>query len=534
MQYIDAKTVKDELTSGSEIALLDIREYGQYGEGHPFFAVNLPYSILEIGAIRLLPGQHAHCVLLDDDDGLAETAARRLTALGLQNISILRGGVRGWEEAGFTLFKGVNLPSKAYGEIVEHELGTPSISALELAQLLEQDHAPLVLDGRTPAEFEKMNIPHAQSLPNAEIGHRLGAFVANDSQTIIVNCAGRTRSILGAQTLRQLEVTNPVYALRNGTAGWALAGLKLLNGTKAVAPATLSESLKETSSERARLYRQKYKIPTMDLDELAEIENDSMRSCYRLDVRTIEEYQRGHLIGSIHAPGGQLVQATDQWIAVRGAKVVLIDDTGLRASTTAGWLRNMGHDATVLACDISQYDGVVSGSGQHLDTQLTAYLDSLPAVPFLTINDVSRKLTEAVTVIDFSSGMQYRRSHIDGAHWGIRPRISELATALKISGNRPLLLCGADQNIRALAAIELRELGYTALSQFDGNIDDFRKHGLTISESSDVPSNDDCIDYLFFVHDRHDGNLEASQQYLDWETGLLAQVDDQERSVFRT
>ena len=51
--------------------------------------------------------------------------------------------------------------------------------------------------------------------------------------------------------------------------------------------------------------------------------------------------------------------------------------------------------------------------------------------------------------------------------------------------------------------------------------------------SPDVPANRDCIDYLFFVHDRHDGNKEAARQYLAWETGLVAQLDARERAAFR-
>ena len=48
-----------------------------------------------------------------------------------------------------------------------------------------------------------------------------------------------------------------------------------------------------------------------------------------------------------------------------------------------------------------------------------------------------------------------------------------------------------------------------------------------------TPRDADCIDHLFFVHDRHDGNLEASRRYLEWELGLVDQLDEQERSVLR-
>ncbi len=53
--------------------------------------------------------------------------------------------------AGFELFSGVNVPSKAFGELVEHEGGTPSISAEELHALMQSGTDMVVLDFRVPS-----------------------------------------------------------------------------------------------------------------------------------------------------------------------------------------------------------------------------------------------------------------------------------------------------------------------------------------------------------------------------------------------
>ena len=45
-----------------------------------------------------------------------------------------------------------------------------------------------------------------------------------------MNCAGRTRSIIGAQSLINAGLPNKVIALKNGTMGWHLAGLKVARG----------------------------------------------------------------------------------------------------------------------------------------------------------------------------------------------------------------------------------------------------------------------------------------------------------------
>ena len=119
MTYISAETLKPLLTDGGEIAFIDVREHGQYGEGHPFFSVNIPYSVFETVVGAMLPSRSVRCVLLDDGDGTAEKAARVLSTMGYSDVQILQGGAAAWAAAGFTLFKGVNVPSKAFGELVE-------------------------------------------------------------------------------------------------------------------------------------------------------------------------------------------------------------------------------------------------------------------------------------------------------------------------------------------------------------------------------------------------------------------------------
>src|SRR5690606_18398188 len=109
---IDAATLKRWLHDGGEIAPLDVREHGQYGESHLFYAIPLPYSRLELDAPRLVPRPGARTVVMDDGDGVAERAARALAALGYTDVHVLQGGVPAWRAAGLGLFAGVNVPSK--------------------------------------------------------------------------------------------------------------------------------------------------------------------------------------------------------------------------------------------------------------------------------------------------------------------------------------------------------------------------------------------------------------------------------------
>lgn len=517
MRFLQPSQTKDLLAAKEEIAFIDVREYGQYGEGHPFFVVNLPYSQLEVAVSSLIPRNTVKIVLLDDNDDVAEKAAKRLTALGYVDVCILEGGAPAWEDAGYTLFKGVNLPSKAFGELVEHAMGTPSLTVEEL-QAKRRDGDPLILlDGRSPQEFQSMNIPGALSCPNAELPHRLPMLAQDPETTIVVNCAGRTRSIIGAQSLRNLLPSNEIYALRNGTQGWCLAGFKLDRGSDPGELPSLDEIALAVSRDRAATLISRFSISQIDIDTLGSWEKDDTRTLYLFDVRTVEEYSCGHVAGALHAPGGQLVQATDQWVAVRGARIVLSDDTGLRAASTALWLRGMGHDVFVLSHDASSCETIA-------EPPQSAIRLGLPVIDSSALAD---RLAGGATLLDLSPGMAYREAHVEHAIWATRSRLD----ALNIPAECDIVLACRTPGVAELAAIDLAERGITRLSRLAGTPDDWRKAGLALVASADQPSEEDCIDFLFFVHARHDGDLEASRRYLEWEVNLLKQVDAQELST---
>ena len=315
---------------------------GEFGASHLFWAVPCPYSRRELRAPGLLPRRGTRVVVCDDGRGVAEKLATYLESIGCTDIAVLDGGTKAWEAAGYVLFSGVNVPSKAFGEWVEHHFGTESVDAAELNAWLNDGRDMVVLDSRTIEEFRRMSIPRGQSVPGGELAYRIGDIVPNPETLIVVNCAGRTRSILGAETLRQAGVPNKVVALRNGTMGWELAGLTPDRGQ----PAEFTPGQPKTASlarARAEDFATRSGVRVIDAAALAAMEADPSRSLYVLDVRDPTEYRTGTRPGALSAPGGQLVQATDTWIGVRGARIALIDDDGVRARMSAAWLRQMGH-----------------------------------------------------------------------------------------------------------------------------------------------------------------------------------------------
>ncbi|MGJ7583303.1 rhodanese-like domain-containing protein, partial [Variovorax sp. RHLX14] len=329
--FIDPKTLKSWLHDGGEIALLDVREHGQYGEAHLFYGIPLPFSRLEVDAPRLVPRRGARVVVYDEGDAdVAERAAARLAVLGYTDVHVLQGGTRAWKAAGYVLFAGVNLPSKTFGELAEEVYHTPRVSADQLAEMLARKDKVVVLDGRPVSEFHKMNIPSATCCPNGELAYRVRQLVPDTTTPIVINCAGRTRSIIGAQTLINLGLPNPVYALENGTQGWYLGDHTLEHGgTRRYADDSGNTDLRPAAKALAA----RFDVPAVNAQTVHQWAADASRSLFLCDVRTPEEFAVGSLPGAQHTPGGQLMQAGHQYFGVRGARLVLFDNDGVRAPT---------------------------------------------------------------------------------------------------------------------------------------------------------------------------------------------------------
>ena len=340
--------VRRHLLARDEIALIDLREEHPFAQAHPLWAANLPLDLIERDAARRIPRCDTLIVLYGEQDGVnrVPAAVERFAALGYTNVHALEGGLEGWREAGGELFRDVNVPSKSFGELVEHERHTPSLSAQEVKALIDAKADVVVLDARRFDEYRTMSIPGATSVPGAELVLRARELAPDPKTHVIVNCAGRTRSIIGTQSLVNAGLPNPVAALRNGTIGWKLAGQALDTGASRQAPA-VSAARRAEAQAAARAVAERAGVRWIALNALSTLTSPTC-TAYHFDVRTPEEYAAGHLPGFASAPGGQLVQETDHSATVRGARIVLADDDGVRAPMTASWLAQMGWEVFVI------------------------------------------------------------------------------------------------------------------------------------------------------------------------------------------
>jgi len=505
MKTIDAPTLRGWIEDGAELALLDAREEGEFGASHLFWANPCPLSRAPLRVPGLLPCKATRVVCMDDGRGVAETLASYLRAEGYTDVSVLAGGTKAWEAAGYVLFSGVNVPSKAFGEWIEHHFGTESVDAPELKSWLDDGRDMVVLDSRTIEEYRRMSIPTGVSVPGGELAYRIGDLVPNPETLIVVNCAGRTRSILGAESLRQAGVPNKVVALRNGTMGWELAGLTCDRDRPAVFAPARPDSV-DVAMARAMAFADRSGVRVIDEGALTALKADTARTLYILDVRDPVEFAAGARPDSLSAPGGQLVQATDGWVGVRGARIVLVDDDGVRARMSAAWLRQMGHREVFV-----------------LQNALAGGLVARTAKPVVQgeISPTDLAVAKAV-VVDLARSIDYRDGHIPGALWGIRTRLSALSRAL--AGARLVVVTSPDGELARLAVAELRGLTRAPVEVLTGGTAAWRAAGLPLARDRHTPPDEACVDFYLRPYDRNSGVEEAMKAYLSWEIDLVHEI----------
>ena len=347
-----AKVTAAELAAmradGDELAVLDTRDVGVHSSGHVPESCPVPASELEWRLAGLLRRPAVRVVVIGEDDLAAHRGGHKIRRSGFTNVAVLAGGVEAWADAGFDVHDGIHTMSKAFGEHVAHLRDTPMISAQELRSRREQGEAVALVDCRPEPEFAALHVPGATNAPGTELLARVLGMGFEPGVPIAVSCAGRTRSIIGAQTLIDAGVDAPVLALENGTMGWKLAGEELDKGADGTAAAVPAPSALKDAAARARRLADTHGVPVIGESDLAAWLADDTRSTYVFDVSSPAAYEAGHRPGFASAPGGQLIQELTARTAVPSARIVVADSDGVQSLLTAHWLRLMGREAYAL------------------------------------------------------------------------------------------------------------------------------------------------------------------------------------------
>jgi rhodanese-related sulfurtransferase len=514
---ITPASLKSLLEGKEPFALIDVREAGEYNSSHIPGASLIARRQLEFLVPPAVPFKGTPIVVCDDDGRRARLAAGTLERMGYRQVSVLDGGINRWVTDGLSTEWGMNVPSKDFGEKVEVVHHVPEVEAKDLAARIQKGEKLVILDSRTPEEFRRFCIPGGRSVPGGELALRI-TDIAKDldkDTTIIVNCAGRTRSIIGARVLQRMGIPR-VYGLKNGTSGWVLAGHQLETGADRVQlPEPSAAGVAAAEAYAAKLAAEDG-VRYLDIPALKSVMGRrDQATIYLIDVRTAEEYAAGHIPGFRWFPGGQAVQRSDDVAVAKNSQIVFACDGKARATLIASWYRQMGF-REVFAVDGGTTAWVASGGslerGQAEELP-AGYQEARAKARSVSPRDLQASPPTAVIFVDTSQ--DFARGHVSGARWAPRGWLEIWIGDIAPLKTASIAVTCADGRGSVLAAT-LGELGYANVSVLDGGMAAWHKAGLPVEKGLSgvmAPPTD-------VVPAGPDRNFADMQNYLRWEEAL--------------
>ena len=550
---ISAEALAGLLESDESFALIDVREAGEYNSTHIPGSSLIPRRELEFRIAASVPHAGAHVVVCDDDGRRASLAAATLERLGYTNVSVLERGINRWSSLDYPTEWGVNVPSKDFGEKMEVVHHVPEIDATDLHERIERGEKLVILDTRTPEEFRRFCIPGGRSVPGGELALRITDITADldPDTTVIVNCAGRTRSIIGTRVLQRMGREN-VFGLKNGTSGWVLAGYELESGADRVdLPEPSAEGLANAEAYADRL-AQEDGVRYLDIPGLQEMmERSKSETVYFVDVRTSQEYTIGHIPGFRWFPGGQAVQRSDEVAVVKNTPIIFACDDKVRATLTASWYRQLGHGEVYA---VAGGVGAWSAAGLNLETgaptePVLGMDKAIEQLELVTADDLASNafgsmmselgsvlsemalelgeadgddleledIGEAAVVLFVDTSADFAAGHVPGAHWTPRGWLELQVGSLVPSLETPIVVTCRDGRNSTLAAAALKGMGYSNVAALEGGM------AAWVAEE-DLPVETGLTGVMSpptdLVASGPDRNYADMMNYLRWETAL--------------
>ena len=517
---ISCDSLKRLIDNGESYALLDVREPGEYNLGHIPGATSLPRRDIEFRVRELVPDLDTPIIVVGDGREREKLAAATFSFFGYRNVQLLEGGVPAWLKASSSPATGVNVPSKEFGERIHIQCKVPEIEPQELQARIHRGDRVLLLDARTPDEYRRFCIPGGVNIPGGDLILWAEELKRDPQATVVINCAGRTRSIIGTQTLRRLGPSN-VFVLKNGTMGWLLAGLELERhpNRKSYGPSEMSRSAAE---ELAARIANAENIPFISVSDLRNLLSQRDRkTLYPIDVRSFEEYVSGHIPGFLSVPGGQAVQRADDYIAVRDGAIVFTCDRTARATMAAYWYREMGfRNSFVLRGGIEGW--VKSGHELEAGQPAKSVLGIERArslVSLISCQELESRLANSkdLLILDVGLSAEYEQGHLPGAAWISRGWLEEKIPQLYPNRQQPILVICPNGEQSTLAGATLTELGYKNVCVVEGGMQSWQSAGQPLETGLTkalVEPNDVVLSASMA------GDKSAMRSYLEWEIAL--------------
>ena len=336
MQYLEIEqAIKLLKNNKKNISFLDIRERKQYVHGFAFGSVNCPLSKFKYLIKELVPDLNTNLILIGaKNNNQTNQIQKILTKFRYCKSYIIKGDYKNWKKHKFPLWAGEYTFSKAFGEWIEITSNIKNLYAKELHKIHKKNHNYLQIDARPKKEFEKFSLPQSVQCSGGE----LPCFINNKEnlkKNYIVHCAGRTRSIIAYQTLKDFNFKNKKYVLNGGTQNWVLNGFdrKFKNQSKIKSTKiNYKDDLKLANS-----IAKKFKIPSTQI-------MNKETNCYNFQINSeIKNFKK--IPGWKQVNATMLIQSTDKFISSTNTKVLIFSNIPSSAVFAVIWLRRMGYQA---------------------------------------------------------------------------------------------------------------------------------------------------------------------------------------------
>jgi len=336
MQYLEIEqAIKLLKNNKKNISFLDIRERKQYVHGFAFGSVNCPFSKFKYLIKELVPDLNTNLILIGvKNNNQTNQIQKILTKFRYCRSYIIKGDYKNWKKHKFPLWAGEYTFSKAFGEWIEITSNIKNIYAKELNKIHKKNHNYLQIDARPKKEFEKFSLPQSVQCSGGE----LPCYINNKEnlkKNYIVHCAGRTRSIIAYQTLKDFDFENKKYVLNGGTQNWVLNGYDRKFNNKSKIKSTKINY--KDDLKLANTVAKKFNIP------LTHIESKKANS-YNFQINSeIKNFKK--IPGWKQVNATTLIQSTDKFISSTNTKVLIFSHIPSSAVFTVIWLRRMGYQA---------------------------------------------------------------------------------------------------------------------------------------------------------------------------------------------
>jgi rhodanese-related sulfurtransferase len=361
---------------------------------------------------------------------------------------------------------------------------TGTIAPRELQSLLTSNGLYACLDVRERGEFALGQIEGTTPLPRGTLESRVRTMVPSASVSIVICCDDGRRSALAATTLEAMGYAQ-TSILAGGIDAWRADGHPIIEGWGVRG---------KTYGERTAVREE---VPQVTAEELAARRARGDRTVL-VDVRTDEEYRRGHVPGALHVPGGELVQEAPGLPGVQESALVI---------TCAGRTRGILGAAALRRAGMSDVFALLNGAmgwrlaGFELEAgaaeaasraaepsqwaqEATFRLAQAEGVRFLSVQELEALLgsDDPAYAVDVRLPGEFRAGHVPGSvslPAGQFALMHENVIAIR---NAPLVLLSDDEVRAVWAAAMCQGLGFPEVFVLKGGISGWTAAGHRLEE----------------------------------------------------